>query len=117
MKLMELIALSLGLEANKFRDYFNDQTSFMRLNHYPPCPFPELALGVGRHKDGGCLTVLAQDDVGGLEVKRKSDGQWIPVKPTPNSYIINVADVIQVIYLPLFLPCRIELRLLTPKEI
>lgn len=96
MKLMELIALSLGLEANKFRDYFNDQTSFMRLNHYPPCPFPELALGVGRHKDAGCLTVLAQDDVGGLEVKRKSDGQWIPVKPTPNSYIINVADIIQV---------------------
>lgn len=96
MKLMELIALSLGLPANKFKDYFKDQTSFMRLNHYPPCPFPHLALGVGRHKDPGCLTILAQDDVGGLEVRRKSDGEWISVKPTPDAYIVNVADIIQV---------------------
>ncbi|EXB63676.1 putative 2-oxoglutarate/Fe(II)-dependent dioxygenase [Morus notabilis] len=96
MKLMELIARSLGLPANKFKDYFKDQTSFMRLNHYPPCPFPHLALGVGRHKDFGCLTVLAQDDVGGLEVRRKSDGEWISLKPTPDAYIINVGDIIQV---------------------
>ncbi|EXB63674.1 Flavonol synthase/flavanone 3-hydroxylase [Morus notabilis] len=96
MKLMELTARSLGLPANKFKDYFKDQTSFMRLNHYPPCPFPHLALGVGRHKDSGCLTVLAQDDVGGLEVRRKFDGEWISVKPTPDAYIINVGDIIQV---------------------
>ncbi|KAL6270291.1 hypothetical protein ACE6H2_027202 [Prunus campanulata] len=41
-------------------------------------PFPS-ALGVGRHKDSGALTVLAQDEVGGLEVKRKRDGEWIQV--------------------------------------
>ena len=98
MKLLELIALSLGLAPNKFREHFKDQTSFFRLNHYPPCPSPHLALGVGRHKDSGCLTVLAQDDVGGLEVKRKSDGEWVRVKPTPNAYIINVADIIQLLY-------------------
>ncbi|PNX84851.1 hypothetical protein L195_g040915, partial [Trifolium pratense] len=38
----------------------------VRLNHYPPCPFPHLALG----------------DIEGLQVKRKSVGHWIPVKPT-----------------------------------
>ncbi|GAY36181.1 hypothetical protein CUMW_279440 [Citrus unshiu] len=48
------------------------------------------------HKDAGALTVLAQDDVGGLEVKRKSDGEWVRVKPTPDAYIINVGDIIQV---------------------
>ncbi|KAL6270289.1 hypothetical protein ACE6H2_027200 [Prunus campanulata] len=96
LKLMGLIALSLGLPADRFNSYFKDQTSFIRLNHYPPCPSPQLALGVGRHKDGGALTVLAQDDVGGLEVKRKTDGEWIRVKPTPNAYIINVGDIIQV---------------------
>lgn len=95
-KLMELIALSLGLPADRFQGFFKDQTSFIRLNHYPPCPSPHLALGVGRHKDAGPLTILAQDDVGGLEVKRKSDGVWIRVKPTPNAYIINVGDMIQV---------------------
>ena len=97
LKLMELIALSLGLPAKRFHGYFKDQTTAMRLNHYPPCPSPDLALGVGRHKDGGALTVLAQDEVAGLEVKRKTDGEWIRVKPIPNSYIINVGDIIQVI--------------------
>ncbi|XVE93303.1 hypothetical protein REPUB_Repub01dG0179400 [Reevesia pubescens] len=94
-KLMELIALSSGLPADRFHGYFKDQTSFIRLIHYPPCPVPDLALGVGRHKDDGALTILAQDDVGGLEVKRKSDGEWIRVKPTPDAFIINVGDIIQ----------------------
>ncbi|KAK6253605.1 hypothetical protein QUC31_015325 [Theobroma cacao] len=93
---MELIALSLGLPADRFHGFFKDQTSFIRLNHYSPCPAPDLALGVGRHKDAGALTILAQDDVGGLQVKRKSDGEWIRVKPTPDAFIINVGDIIQV---------------------
>ncbi|KAK7252068.1 hypothetical protein RIF29_35776 [Crotalaria pallida] len=96
-KLLELIALSLGLEAKRFDEFFiKDQTSFIRINHYPPCPYPHLALGVGRHKDDGALTILAQDEVGGLEVKRKTDQEWVRVKPTPNAYIINVGDIIQV---------------------
>ncbi|WJX44329.1 hypothetical protein P8452_31317 [Trifolium repens] len=95
-KLLELIALSLGVEAKRFEEFFKDQTSFIRFNHYPPCPSPHLALGVGRHKDAGALTILAQDDVGGLEVKRKTDQEWVPVKPTQDAYIINVCDIIQV---------------------
>lgn len=95
-KLLELIALSLGLKKDRLHGFFEEQTSRIRLNYYPPCPVPHLTLGVGRHKDGGALTVLAQDDIGGLEVKRKSDGEWIFVKPIQNSYIINVGDIIQV---------------------
>ncbi|XP_070662264.1 gibberellin 20 oxidase 2-like [Malus domestica] len=91
LKLLGLIALSLGLPENRFNSYFEDRTSFIRLNHYPPCPSPQLAIGVGRHKDSGALTVLSQDDVGGLEVMRKADGEWI----TPNAYIINVGDILQ----------------------
>ncbi|KAL5562513.1 hypothetical protein UlMin_032260 [Ulmus minor] len=96
LKLMELVNLSLGLPGKRFHGYFKDQTTFMRLNHYPPCPSPHLALGVGRHKDGGGLTVLAQDEVAGLEVRRKTDGDWVRVKPTPNAFIINVGDLYQV---------------------
>ncbi|KAL1290391.1 hypothetical protein HN51_058854 [Arachis hypogaea] len=97
-KLMELIAMSLGLEVKRFEEFFKEQTSFIRLNHYPPCPYPHLALGVGRHKDPGPLTILAQDDVGGLEVKlkHKTDQEWVRVEPTPNTYIINVGDIMQV---------------------
>ncbi|KAL2455891.1 2-oxoglutarate (2OG) and Fe(II)-dependent oxygenase superfamily protein [Abeliophyllum distichum] len=95
-KLLELIALSLGLPKTRLNGFFKDHASFLRLNRYPPCPAPHLVLGVGRHKDPIALTVLAQDEVGGLEVKRKTDGEWILVKPTPNAYIINVGDIIQV---------------------
>ncbi|KAL2347853.1 hypothetical protein Fmac_001853 [Flemingia macrophylla] len=96
LKLLERISLSLGLAGDKFHGCFKNQLSMLRLNYYPPCPFPDLALGVGRHKDSSALTVLAQDEVGGLQVKRKSDGEWIPVKPTPNALIINVGDILQV---------------------
>ncbi|XVF45202.1 hypothetical protein PTKIN_Ptkin02bG0186000 [Pterospermum kingtungense] len=95
-KLLELISLSLGLPANHLIGYFKDHSAMLRLNYYPPCPCPDLALGVGRHKDASALTILAQDDVGGLQVKRKSDGEWIPVKPIPNALIINVGDTVQV---------------------
>ncbi|XVE95936.1 hypothetical protein REPUB_Repub02eG0178400 [Reevesia pubescens] len=72
------------------------ETGMLRFNYYFLYPFPELALGVGRHRDGGALTVLAQDDVGGLQIKRQSDEEWIPVKPIPNAYIINIAYTLQV---------------------
>ncbi|BAT97189.1 2-oxoglutarate-dependent dioxygenase [Vigna angularis] len=94
-KLMELIALSLGLEAKRFEEFFvKDQTSLFRLNYYPTCPSPHLALGVGPHKDVGALTVLAQDEVEGLEVKH--NGDWIRIKLIPNSFIINLGDIVQV---------------------
>ncbi|XAR59486.1 Flavanone 3-dioxygenase [Bertholletia excelsa] len=95
-RLLELVSLSLGLPANRLSEFFDRHTSRIRLNHYPPCPIPHLALGVGRHKDGGALTILAQDEVGGLEVKRKADEEWIRVRPTPDAYIVNVGDIIQV---------------------
>lgn len=95
-QLVELISLSLGLPAKRLNSFFKDDMNFIRLNHYPPCPEPQLALGVGRHKDGGALTVLFQDEVGGLDVRRKSDGEWVRVKPILNSFIINVGDIIQV---------------------
>ncbi|KAI4997866.1 jasmonate-induced oxygenase 2 [Hordeum vulgare subsp. vulgare] len=96
-KLLELIARSLGLTPDRLNGFFKDhQTTFIRLNHYPPCPSPDLALGVGRHKDAGALTVLYQDDVGGLDVRHRSDGEWVRVRPVPDSYVINVGDIIQV---------------------
>ncbi|KAK8940459.1 Protein SRG1 [Platanthera zijinensis] len=95
-QLLELLSLSLGLPAIRLNSFFEDDMNFIRLNHYPQCPEPQLALGVGRHKDGGALTVLFQDEVGGLDVRRKRDGEWVRVKPIPNSFIINVGDIIQV---------------------
>jgi len=97
MKLLELIARSLGLRPDRLHAFFkDDQTTFIRLNHYPPCPSPELVLGVTRHKDAGALTILYQDDVGGLDVRRRSDDEWVRVRPVPDSFVINVGDIVQV---------------------
>lgn len=97
-RLLELIALSLNLPPKKFNMFFEEANSLLRLNHYPPCPNPDLVLGVGRHKDPGALTVLYQDSTGGLDVKRRSDGEWFRVKPIPDAFIVNVGDVFQVIW-------------------
>ena len=67
----------------------------LRANYYPTCPHPGLALGVNRHKDQGALTVLVQDEVGGLEVRRK-DGEWIGIQPRRDAFVINVGDMFQV---------------------
>ncbi|KAL6867675.1 hypothetical protein ACP4OV_015699 [Aristida adscensionis] len=96
-KLLELIARGLSLRPDRLFGFFKDnQTTVLRLNHYPPCPSPDLALGVGRHKDYGALTVLYQDDVGGLDVRRRSTGEWVRVKPVPNSFVINLGDIMEV---------------------
>ena len=97
MRLLGLIMKSLGLPERRFEELFmKDHMSCVRMFHYPPCPSPELVLGVGPHRDPGVLTILSQDEVGGLEVKRKPDRNWVQVKPIPNAYIINVGDIIKV---------------------
>ncbi|XP_058760654.1 jasmonate-induced oxygenase 2-like [Vicia villosa] len=94
-KLLELISLSLGLAGDKFLDCFKNQLSHVRLNYYPTCHFPELTLGIGPHKDPCVMTIIAQDDIGGLQVKKNSVG-WVPIKPIPGALVVNLGDVFQV---------------------
>ncbi|KAH7282384.1 hypothetical protein KP509_35G028000 [Ceratopteris richardii] len=94
--LLELMVESMGLPPCRTHKHFeSSRTSLFRMNHYPVCPAPELALGVSRHKDTVALTILLQGDVEGLEVKCQ-DGEWITVKPNPEAFVINVGDVMQV---------------------
>ncbi|NIR38503.1 MAG: isopenicillin N synthase family oxygenase, partial [Actinobacteria bacterium] len=65
------------------------------LQYYPPQP-PELGedrFGVSAHTDFGMLTVLCQDDVGGLQLERP-DGEWIAVPPVAETLVINVGDLL-----------------------
>jgi len=111
---LELISLSLGLPKERFHDYFKEQMSFFRINRYPPCPRPDLALGVGHHKDADVISLLAQDDVGGLQVSRRSDGVWFPIRPVPNALVINIGNCMEVI-ISLNL-CHILLLYITLKD-
>ncbi|XP_075635953.1 feruloyl CoA ortho-hydroxylase F6H1-3-like [Castanea sativa] len=67
----------------------------INLNYYPVCPNPELTVGVGRHSDVSTLTILLQDDIGGLYVRGNNDS-WVHVPPVSGSLVINVGDALQI---------------------
>jgi isopenicillin N synthase-like dioxygenase len=91
---MEGIALSLGLEASYFLDrYTASPLILFRIFNYPPAPpGDEATWGVGEHTDYGLLTLLKQDDAGGLQVKTR-DG-WIEAPPVPGSFVCNLGDML-----------------------
>ncbi|KAK6247884.1 hypothetical protein QUC31_019449 [Theobroma cacao] len=66
------------------------------LNYYPICPNPELTVGVGRHSDVSSLSILLQDEIGGLYVKGNQGDNWIHVPPIKGSLVINVGDALQI---------------------
>ena len=93
--LMSGIALSLGLDDSYFYDrYTADPLVLFRIFNYPPDvnAGAEPSWGVGEHTDYGLLTILKQDDAGGLEVKSKGD--WIAAPPIPGSFICNIGDML-----------------------
>ncbi|ERN19538.1 hypothetical protein AMTR_s00062p00064770 [Amborella trichopoda] len=95
-KILELIALSLGLPAKRFVPFFEGKNmTFNRINYYRPCPNPELVLGKGCHTDTSSVTVVATNDVSGLEIKTR-EGTFLKVNPLPGSYIINLGEAMNV---------------------
>ena len=94
--LMAGIALSLGLEESYFADrYTSDPLTLFRIFNYPPGSSPpdgENRWGVGEHTDYGVLTILKQDDSGGLQVKSKS--RWVAAPPVPGSFVCNIGDML-----------------------
>jgi isopenicillin N synthase-like dioxygenase len=92
-KMVGAIALSLGLRPDSLDRFFEDPTTFLRLLHYPTQPKEEGLFGSAPHTDYGFITLLAQDDVGGLEVKNRA-GEWVPAPPVPDSFVMNVGDIL-----------------------
>ncbi|KAF4360735.1 hypothetical protein F8388_016522 [Cannabis sativa] len=81
----------LGIKSKEISKLFEDGLQSMSINYYPPCPQPEQVIGVTPHSDAVGLTILLQiNQVDGLQVKK--DGVWIPVKPLPNTFIVNIGD-------------------------
>lgn len=94
LDIMELLGMSLGIDRSHFRDFFKENDSIMRLNYYPPCQKPDLTLGTGPHCDPTSLTILHQDNVGGLEVF--VDEKWHSVPPCSQAFVVNIGDTFMV---------------------
>ncbi|HEY0418742.1 MAG TPA: 2-oxoglutarate and iron-dependent oxygenase domain-containing protein [Acetobacteraceae bacterium] len=95
LDLLRPMAMALDLPPGWFVPHFAQPTTFLRLLHYPPQPpdSPDDAFGSAPHTDYGFLTVLCQDNAGGLEVRRR-DGAWLKAPPIPGTWVVNVADML-----------------------
>ncbi len=90
---LEAIALSLGLEQDYFfQNYTKDPLVLFRIFHYPAQENDYEQWGVGEHTDYGLLTLLLQDNVGGLQVKSKS--VWVDATPIEGTFICNIGDML-----------------------
>lgn len=92
--IVRLISISLGMGPDALDHYFERPTTFLRALHYPPQPPQETdAVGSAPHTDYGIITLLAQDNSGGLQVRPRC-GDWIEAPPIENTYVLNVGDML-----------------------
>ncbi|OIT28338.1 protein srg1, partial [Nicotiana attenuata] len=78
MKVLKLLGKALGVEAEEVNNLFEKGMQSMRMNYYPPCPKPELVMGLCPHSDACALAILLQvNETDGLQIRK--DGIWIPI--------------------------------------
>ena len=94
-KLIRLALMSVGIEDLGILNSFETPTIWLRLLHYPPIPktSPKDLYGSAPHTDFGCLTILTQDGIGGLQVQTKN-GDWIDIPKVEGSFVVNVGDML-----------------------
>lgn len=92
-QMLDAITLALGMPRGAIAPPFERPTTFLRLLHYPTQREEDGLFGSAPHTDYGFITLLAQDDVGGLEVKNKA-GDWIAAPPIPDTFVMNVGDIL-----------------------
>ncbi|KAH0943916.1 hypothetical protein HID58_003553 [Brassica napus] len=97
-RLTRILSSNLGLKEEQLKEAFGGEAvgACMRVNYYPKCPRPELALGLSPHSDPGGITILLPDDkVVGLQVRYGDT--WITVNSHPHAFIVNLGDQIQIL--------------------
>lgn len=98
-QIVELLTEAIGLKPGTYTKFETPSAlSNGKLNHYPPCPDPAAGFGLPGHCDPQMLTILYQDDVGGLQVKKQ--GEWIGIKPDSSTFVVNIGDTFKVIRIP-----------------
>ncbi|XP_028762755.1 leucoanthocyanidin dioxygenase-like [Neltuma alba] len=97
-KILGALSLGLGLEKGRLEEEVGGMEELllqMKINYYPICPQPELALGVEAHTDVSSLTFLLHNMVPGLQLFY--NGQWITAKCVPNSIFMHIGDTVEIL--------------------
>jgi isopenicillin N synthase-like dioxygenase len=94
--LLRVVASSLGIEEAFFAGKYAKRLQRTQIVYYPPQP-AELGddqFGVAPHTDYGCITLLWQDNNGGLQVRERSSRRWIEATPIEGTLVVNVGDLL-----------------------
>jgi isopenicillin N synthase-like dioxygenase len=96
LRLVQLMAKSLGLDESYFDKDFAEPVATLRLLHYDKRQSePEKGIyACGAHSDYGMATLLLTDEHPGLQIYHK--GEWIDVPPRPHSFVVNLGDMLQI---------------------
>ena len=90
------MAMELNLDPGESETHLDESTGFVRVYRYPLRSMANSAWGIEVHTDSSVLTILNQYEVGGLEILK--DDQWLQVKPISGTLIVNLGDMMQVLY-------------------
>jgi len=93
-RLLQLMAIVVGLPRDFFEDHLTNAVATHRLLHYWPIKDFDREIGVGPHTDYGLLTILKQDSVGGLQVLNARDMYWVHAVPVEDAFVVNIGDML-----------------------
>ncbi|MED6188360.1 hypothetical protein PIB30_085237 [Stylosanthes scabra] len=96
MGLLRILGEGVGMEIEEVDEIFENGMHTTRMTYYPPCPNPEVVLGLTPHSDSTGITILHQvNGIEGLQIKKQ--GLWLPVSFHPNAFLVLLGDIFEIV--------------------